>query len=530
MNSDINSLGKPNSSDSTGGRGRRDLIAICVFAVVLVVFLTVFRYRSGDIEYWDSDATWHTLLTVRCYDEAPISQHLFLPIVTMGGEENKWISWGSTIPDSQGNYYYTSFSPIGFFLPWLFMKIFNLPLAEKSLYLFNNILFAISAVLIVMLIGAVYENNKDRNILMIISAIAYVCTPELLHGMGIVYWHQSIMQVTLLAQIYSFYLYEIKGKAGFKRLFYVLALCNPYIEWTGYVANIGFALTEIMLNWKKSKSTGLKKALLLGCITTASFGIFCGHYLLRTNASDFFKALMDRFMARNTLSETEVLVTDVLGSYFESFIYLWLLLFCVIVWIFIKNGSLKIGNGIILFVTAFPVIENIIMKQHAVAYSYDKMKAVFVLILLMCEIVINLFETYDSFKIRKIIVGFTIIAAVLNIRSYRFDELYTWKADFKNDNSKLAGFVTSEYPNALYASDIAVRGYMNFLFDRGMYEWQSIDSAIELAKEQGKENVIFITRDEEETNKLLPIQVINTATGETKVFAIEDGKVTERQK
>ena len=90
----------------------------------------------------------------------------------MGGEENKWISWGSTIPDSQGNYYYTSFSPIGFFLPWLFMKIFNLPLAEKSLYLFNNILFAISAVLIVMLIGAVYENNKDRNILMIISAIA----------------------------------------------------------------------------------------------------------------------------------------------------------------------------------------------------------------------------------------------------------------------------------------------------------------------------------------------------------------------
>ena len=235
-------------------------------------------------------------------------------------------------------------------------------------------------------------------------------------------------------------------------------------------------------------------------------------------------------MARNTLSETEVLVTDVLGSYFESFIYLWLLLFCVIVWIFIKNGSLKIGNGIILFVTAFPVIENIIMKQHAVAYSYDKMKAVFVLILLMCEIVINLFETYDSFKIRKIIVGFTIIAAVLNIRSYRFDELYTWKADFKNDNSKLAGFVTSEYPNALYASDIAVRGYMNFLFDRGMYEWQSIDSAIELAKEQGKENVIFITRDEEETNKLLPIQVINTATGETRVFAIEDGKVTERQK
>ncbi len=76
---------------------------------------TVVRCRSGEIDYLDSDATWHTLLTIECYNETPISQHLFLPIVSMGGEDNKWISWGATIPDKEGNYYYTSFSPAGYF-------------------------------------------------------------------------------------------------------------------------------------------------------------------------------------------------------------------------------------------------------------------------------------------------------------------------------------------------------------------------------------------------------------------------------
>ncbi len=524
MNYETNGSGNLNNSDSVRVRGRRNVAAISVFAAALVVFLTVFRYRSGEIDYWDSDATWHTLLTVKCYNETPISQHLFLPLVTMGGEENKWISWGATIPDSQGNYYYTSFSSAAFFFPWLFMRILNLPVAEKSLYLFNNVLLVFSAVLIVLLIGAVYEDNKDRNILMIIGAIAYVCTPEILHGMGIVYWSQSVMQVTLLAQIYSFYLYEVKGRSGFRWMFYALALCNPYIEWTGYVANVGFALAEIILSWKKSKRTGLKKAILLGCITTASFGIFCGHYLLRTDAALFLRALKNRFMARNITADVQI--TDVLGSYFKSFLYLWLLLFCFTVWTFIKKGSLRIGNGIVLLVSAFPIIENIIMKQHVTEYSYDKMKAVFVLILLLCEITNNLLEVYDSLKVREIIAGITIIIAVLNVLSYKSDDFYIWTVDYRNSNSKLAGFVTSEYPDALYAAESGVRGYMNLLFDRGIYEWQSIDSAVELANKKAKENVVFIERD---GYKLKPVQVINTATGEIEEFDIEDGDIIKKQ-
>ena len=505
-------------------RGGWKLRVICLFAVALVVFTAVIRYRSGEIDYKDSDATWHTLLTIECYNETPISQHLFLPIVSMGGQDNKWIKWGATIPDTEGNYYYTSFSPAGYFLPWLFMKILGLPVSEKSLYLFNNVLFSVSAILIVLLIDSVYEDNKNKEVMMLIGSISYVCVPELLHGMGVVYWHQSIMQVTLLAQIYFFYLYAVKSKNGFKWLFYILTLCNPYIEWTGFVANAGFAIAEIVLNWKKSKIAGMKKAIIIGFATIASFGFFCGHYLLRTDAVKFFTALRNRFMARNIT--TNVLITDVLGGYYKSFLYLWLLLLCFTIWAFVKRDNVRIDNGVVLMVSAFPTIENIIMKQHALAYTYDRMKAVFVMILLLCEITKNLLELYETSSFaRFIIIGLTIGTAGLNLAAYKSDTSYIWEVDYRNNNSMLAGFVTSEYPNALYASDSSIRGYMNLLFGRGIYESQSIDSATKLAIQKEKENVVFIRR---KGYRLQPIRVTNVATGEAKEVDLDDGNVVER--
>lgn len=102
----------------------RQLIIVAVFMVICVA---VFKYRSGEINYYNADATWHTLLTIEAYNETPISEHLFLPIVSLGSQDDKYIPWGATIPDENGNYYYTSFSVAGYFFPWLFMKTFRLP-------------------------------------------------------------------------------------------------------------------------------------------------------------------------------------------------------------------------------------------------------------------------------------------------------------------------------------------------------------------------------------------------------------------
>ena len=128
-------------TERIGGRNQLLLIAT---AILMTISVSAFKYRSGEINYYNSDATWHTLLTVEAYNETPISEHLFLPIITLGSQDDKYITWGATLPDEKGNYYYTSFSAAGYFLPWLFMRIFKLPVTEQSLYLFNSFLFAVS--------------------------------------------------------------------------------------------------------------------------------------------------------------------------------------------------------------------------------------------------------------------------------------------------------------------------------------------------------------------------------------------------
>lgn len=69
----------------------------------MTIAVSVLKFRGGEIDYCNSDATWHTLLTVRAYDETPISAHLFLPIFTFGDEKDKGIPWGATLSDDKIN-------------------------------------------------------------------------------------------------------------------------------------------------------------------------------------------------------------------------------------------------------------------------------------------------------------------------------------------------------------------------------------------------------------------------------------------
>lgn len=480
------------------------------------------RFRSGEIDYLNSDATWHELLTIECYDETPISQHLFLPIISMGDADDKWITWGATIPDSEGNYYYTSFSAASFFLGWLFLKIFHLPVSEMGLYIWNNVLLVISAVLLMRLLAIVYRNSRFKELLCLIGSISYIWLPEILHGLGIVYWSQSVMQATLLMQIIFWYKHVYMDSRSSGILFLAMTVVNPYIEWTGYVANVGFAIAEI-LSHRKDLKRGFRNAFQIGMLTVVSFGLFCLHYLLRVDRQAFFKALRDRFMARNVTTET--LLTDVFGGYLKSFLFLWLLLLILVIWCMICKKQLEIGNGLLLFVLSFPIMENVVMKQHALAYTYDRMKAAFVLIFLVCEISRNLLENNDKANIKAGIVALTALIAVMNLFSYVNDKRYIWQVDYRERNQILADYVTEQYPDAVYICDSVIRGYMNLLYGRGIYEYKGIDQGWEIAVQKGKKQVISMSK---EGYKLTNVSVMDVTSKEIMELEVRDGNVVRR--
>lgn len=76
------------------------------------------------------EATYHVLLTVTALNESRVENNWYLPTVSLGGESNKNIPWGATVPTKTGDYIYTSFTPPVFLAPYLLFKSFNLESSE----------------------------------------------------------------------------------------------------------------------------------------------------------------------------------------------------------------------------------------------------------------------------------------------------------------------------------------------------------------------------------------------------------------
>lgn len=475
-------------------RSKLYIIPLILCAFMLVFFVSVYKYREGEINYYNSDATWHTLLTIEAYRENPVSQHLFLPIVSLGDIDDKYIPWGATISDDEGNYYYTSFSSAGYFMPWLFMKIFKLPVTERSLYIFNSLLFAISAALWGYFIYIVFVNKSIYSyILSGIGIITYVLSPELLHGMGIVYWHQSIMQVTLLIQIIAYYKMCESDSKYAKPIFYLMAFVNPYIEWTGYVANVGFALAELITFWKQ-KRLAFRKIFIIGILTVFSGGLFIVHYLLHADASRFFEIAKNRFIDR---SGSGIFTwTNVFGGYLNSFLYWWLLLLILIIWSFKKNDMVVFQHRMLLLVLAFPLVENIIMKGHACSYSYDRMKGIFVVSFVICELSYHLLKSLSRAGI-SVLITLLIIVGVMNLNSYIRNTSYIWEVNYRRDNQLLAEYISQNYADSVLGTEpgVSVRGYINLLFGRGVYEGRDAEKLKGIAAGKEKRYAISISAE-----------------------------------
>ncbi len=509
---------------------KKGLFEAIALAVVLVAVVSVVKFRGGSVNYYNSDATWHALLTIEAYNETPKSQHLFLPIVSLGNLEDKWIPWGATIPDDLGNYYYTSFSPAAYFFAWFFIKIFRLPVSENSLHLFNSLLFAVSAAMWGWLISLVYEKSLYRRVLVFVAVLTYVLSPELMHGMGIVFWAQSVMQVTLLMQICAYCLYKkYDSKAG-KIIFFFMVFINPYIEWTGYVANIGFAVVELVLYWKKDKKTAVVNLCSIGCLTVCSFVAFIMHFLLRVDANVFFKTLYARFCARNV--SVPAPLVDVFSGYLKSFLWLWVLFLALIIWNFMKNKKIELLHGIFAALLAFPLLENMLMKQHAISYSFDRMKFIFLFSFCICELASNLLESYGGKKVKAEMGIITMVLGFgfLNLRAYMGDNALVWDIDYIKENEMIADYINENYQDSVLAlENAAVRGYINMLFMRGIYEFIDFNTAMEKAVSLGKRYVIMLNIDNVGGWNMYDLNgatIYDLQAGETSILLVENGAVS----
>lgn len=508
------------------------LLAVCLLCVIVV---WIYKYREN-YNYLNSNASWHVLLTVQAYDETPASIHKFLPIVSLGDELDKEIQWAEMVADEQGNYYYTSFSPAGYVLPYLFFKLFGLDVAEKSLYIFNTMLCCLALLFTIKLFIDIFGEHLQKWLIIVLTTMLFAFQTEIMHGMGQVYWHQSFMQVLLPLQFLCFYHFHEEKKL-WKIGFFILAIIMPYVEWTGFVANVGFALVLFFRHGIRIQKNDFLWAFLTGICTLTALLLLCGHYLLVIDWNEFVCALRDRVMMRTKYASAPLF--NLLWGYWKSFKGLWIVLGILGCGCVIVHKGVKWLRNVdymfpMLFVMAFPIIENIAMKEHATSYTYDRMKLVFPLIfiffILLCHVL-------NGRKERSYVaVVLVAVISVFTIKSYTENTEYLWEAPYKETNEILATYCKGHYhENCVYGlENAAVRGYANLLFDRGMYENIEKSELMELARERSARYAVLVHAASEpdpanawNMYAFDRVSVYDMETGEESLIMVEDGSVVE---
>lgn len=491
----------------TAGRARPAWVAAVLAAAFLVALSVELRTPPQDAVYVNQDATWHVLHTLQCYDNMPNSEHLFLPLVTPG-DDARYMMWGATPEGMNGIHFYTSFWAPGFLLPWGFANATGLGYTPQMLYWLNSLLLALSVaatcLLMVRLFGP--RLGKAAPLLVPLTALLYLFQPEIMQSQGAVYWHQSVTQLVLVCQLYCFSRYRQRwGKAAF----YVLAFLICQLEWTGYVANVGYAL--LMLAWgvpgedKQPLPRRFARAAALGGLSAAAlFGIVL-HYLQRVPASTLFSALLGSYAVRGDGARDPVLQYFVM--LFRSLRPLWTLLPVLLALVLLVPRAHRALPGLLrayapwLFVSAFPMLENLILRQHALEYTYDRMKAVYPLLIAFFLLFACLYGALEGARWRGVALAGTLAACLVfgGVSLADYLRPHNYYVDRDEDgylvyNQLMAQRLLAEYPRAytLYGFPVPVRGYTNLTFGGGGLELVNQDTLREEALARGMRYAVYV--------------------------------------
>lgn len=411
-----------------------------IFYLMIILFFILsigIRYENiferPLIFYTDNDdATSHVLVTMKALDEVPYKEHKFLPIFTLKGDYNKYIDDLPTASamDQYGNVYYTSFPPFGFIAPYIFFKAFSLDITPVNIRLFNLFIHFISILFIFEFIILLLKvlNRKENYFVAFLGSMIYLFSLEALWSHSIVYWHHSLVQPIWLFMLILF-LRGLRDKKYHYVCFFILNFILDYTEWTGYIISGTFFVASAYLYLKNREDKFKKLSWITGLSSILSGVVMILHFSLNIEIKDYFSNLFFRAGERG-FEFTKII--GLLSGYkksFGPFIILSLVLGSCVLFKFKKEKKIPKYVWLILFLTLTPLVENILMLNHATVYTFDRLKLIIPLITMIC-----IFIEYLGKRYYKVISLFITLCIILSIFNYydtytldRFTKTYLYQ-------------------------------------------------------------------------------------------------------
>ena len=416
------------------------------------------------------DASLHVLFSVEAMSEAPLSLRKFLPLTTLGAPFNKYIGWGGAKFDTNGDAIYTSFPPLGFLAATTFFKALKLPIALNSLFYFNITLQLIAALLTFFLAKKIATRlectNLAANACAVICALPYLFSIEALYSFGYIYWPHCLFQVIFIAYLSSIFIdaNESKTDGGLyfsAALLYLMCLT----EWSGYLVAFGASTAIYLLptiskaHQKKFSFLSITAAMLAGATIVTAYACTVG-------LSTLVDALSSRFFARNFSSSTPI--ANLFSAYVDSYGFQLLLLPVGLfaLWRLPPSNSKK--TCLFLFIVALSAVaENLLMKQHATEYHFDRLK-----VLALFTILTSVAWQFYGWKFRSVIVLISCFSM------YMAQETYHTRRFLPDvDVSENAKYKVLDMEDGYIATSHQVRGFLPLLFHRNVMEAVDMDTA-----------------------------------------------------
>ena len=239
--------------------------------------------------------TAHTLVTLNIWMEEGITNHNFNPIYTFTNPNDHHIKCPiSGVSDEEGNYYYVSYPPLAFILPFILFKLTHLPLSALTLESFNVVLHFLCSLLIFFIIRNLYRSNTGERAALAGALVYIFATPNLWYHAN-VYFSDILVQLFFLLSI-LFYLKNTSQEN--RQLAHLLLACMSvflmvYTEWLGLLAGGILCLHALFIR------KDIKVSFLIGLSCASAISLFVIQYSSIAGMDSYIDTLLHRYAERS---------------------------------------------------------------------------------------------------------------------------------------------------------------------------------------------------------------------------------------
>lgn len=369
------------------------------YFLLLFIFLVTVGVRWPSLHRplgYDGYVTAHTLLTLQAWQqEGP----LIAPLYTLSGEANRGINNLGGIPDEQGRYYYVSYPPFVFLLPFVVFHVLHIVASPFALQFLNLVLHFSCALGIFLLLCQVYRKNPQRKVIALAGSVFYIVLPANLWFHSAIYFADVAAQPFFIFGI--FFLYQLVSEQKSRWWWYLLLFLDvflmAYTEWIGVLFSIiGVAWLLFIEKW--NTRTLFLICLLLGAVICA-ISITLWHYSYIAGFSVLRQELLEKYTYRSGYGALDVkVIQNVFYFYYRYYLTAIILLISLgVLWIRNRKEWRQLftpGMASLFYLSAGPVsIHILIFLNFNSNHSFSTLKSSVFLSLLFSTLFAALFAT-----------------------------------------------------------------------------------------------------------------------------------------